>query len=310
VLSGGPHAAVAATAAEQAALLPPTLEESYLLRNGDTVTGLVMIFSKPLDPATAQDTKNYQLQPSVAVAANNAISAAVYNPSQDSVTLMLAQPFTLKPTASLLDVFMVDVTPGSTITDTSGHTLVSGFDEYPGMLLADFVSQGPQPNPLFHTYVQSRINKELAPMARAASTQAANAANPIHLTGTIHGTYSPVALWGTMEGGFSVRSTETVTKGAGSISPLGQVTDWVTVSPFFDLKIQGRSFQNQGRTFQTKQGKVFLRFDLQWAGTSSLEGEYTITGGTGAYAGETGSGHVQITWTGSNSRGKVTEIYS
>ena len=50
--------------------------------------------------------------------------------------------------------------------------------------------------------------------------------------------------------------------------------------------------------------------NLQRAGTRSLEGEYTIDGGTGAYAGETGSGHVQITWTGSKSSGKVTEIYS
>jgi hypothetical protein len=45
-------------------------------------------------------------------------------------------------------------------------------------------------------------------------------------------------------------------------------------------------------------------------GRPQFEGEYTIDGGTGVYSGETGSGHVQIMWTGSNSRGKVTEIYS
>ena len=136
-------------------------------------------------------------------------------------------------------------------------------------------------------------------------------ANPIHLTGTIHGSYYPIALWGHDMLGFSARWTQTVTKGAGSISPLGHVTDSVNESPFFDLKTQSGSFQNQERFFQTKQGKFNVRFmNLQWAATHSLEGEYTITGGTGAYARETGSGHVQITWTGSNSSGKVTEIYS
>ena len=69
VLSGAGHAAAgasaAAVAAEQSAL-PPTLEESYLLKNGDTVTGLVMVFSKPLDPATAQDVNNYKVQPDIA----------------------------------------------------------------------------------------------------------------------------------------------------------------------------------------------------------------------------------------------------
>jgi hypothetical protein len=89
------------------------------------------------------------------------------------------------------------------------------------------------------------------------------------------------------------------------ISPLGQVTDSVNESPFFDFK------EGQARKFQTKQGRVGVEFDdLHRAGTRRLEGEYTIDGGTGVYSGETGSGHVQITWTGSNSRGKVTEIYS
>jgi hypothetical protein len=53
-----------------------------------------------------------------------------------------------------------------------------------------------------------------------------------------------------------------------------------------------------------------MRCTEQRPSRRSIEGEYTIDRGTGAYAGETVSGHVQITWTGSNSRGKVTEIYS
>ena len=51
------------TAPPKPAVAPPMLEESHLLRNGKTVTGLVMTFSKPLDPATAQDLKNYNVSP-------------------------------------------------------------------------------------------------------------------------------------------------------------------------------------------------------------------------------------------------------
>jgi hypothetical protein len=46
------------------------------------------------------------------------------------------------------------------------------------------------------------------------------------------------------------------------------------------------------------------------AGTNTLEESYTIARATGAYSGDTGSGQVQIKWTGSNSNGNVTEIYS
>jgi hypothetical protein len=192
-----------------------------------------------------------------------------------------------------------------TITDTSGNALVYGLDDRPAMLLAEFVSQGPQPNPFFGTYVQSHINSELSRLANVASTAAANAGKPIHLTGTIRGTYFPTALWSTnWTGGPVATSTITETNGAGSISPLGHVTYSGAMSPFADLK-------DQGRTFDTKQGQVGVDFDdLQRAGTRSLEGEYTIDGGSGAYSRETGSGHVQITWTGSISRGKITEVYS
>jgi hypothetical protein len=202
-------------------------------------------------------------------------------------------------------VFMVNLTPGSTITDTSGLAMEFGPND-PGRLLAKFVAQGPQPNPLFHTYVQAHINTLLSRLVAADFTRAANAANPIHLTGTIHGTYSPVHF-SAPTGLLIARWTETVTKAAGSISPLGQVTDWVNEAPFSGLV---RGVQNQGRTIQAKQGRVFLSFDLQRAGSGSIEGEYTITGGSGAYLGETGSGHVQITWAGSRSRGNVTEIFS
>src|SRR5262249_19463130 len=88
-----------AVARPKPAVAPPMLEKSHLLRTGNTVTGLVMTFSKPLDPATAQDLKNYQVSPTTRAAGDGTVSAAVYNPGQDSVTLILAQPVRLKPTS-------------------------------------------------------------------------------------------------------------------------------------------------------------------------------------------------------------------
>ena len=140
-------------AAQQAAVEPPMLEESHLLRNGNTVTGLVMTFSKPLDPATAQDLENYQVHPRTEAAGNGAVSAAVYNPVQDSVTLILAQPVTLKPASRgvLFEVNNLDSNgqSESTITDTSGQALQSTGDGQPdGVLLAQFKARGSSPNPL------------------------------------------------------------------------------------------------------------------------------------------------------------------
>ena len=128
------------------------MEESHLLRNGNTVTGLVMTFSKPLDPATAQDLRNYQVSPQTGAAGDGTVSAAVYNPGKDSVTLILAQPVTLKP-ASRGVLFEVNnpYSNGkseSTITDTSGQALQSTGDGQPdGLLFAQFKARGSWRNP-------------------------------------------------------------------------------------------------------------------------------------------------------------------
>jgi hypothetical protein len=140
-------------ATQPAVLAPPMLEESHLLRNGNSVTGLVMTFSKPLDPATAQDLKNYQVFPQTRAAGDGTVSAAVYNPAQDSVTLILAQPVTLKPSSRGV-LFVVnnpssDGKSESTITDTSGQALQSTGDGQPdGVLLAQFKARGSSPGPL------------------------------------------------------------------------------------------------------------------------------------------------------------------
>jgi hypothetical protein len=140
-------------AAQQAAVAPPMLKESHLLRNGNTVTGLVMTFSKPLDPATAQDLQNYHVSPLTRAAGDGTVSAAVYNPAQDSITLILAQPLTLEP-ASRGVLFEVNNPysngeSASTITDTSGQALQSTGDGQPdGRLFAQFKARGSSPNPL------------------------------------------------------------------------------------------------------------------------------------------------------------------
>jgi hypothetical protein len=155
------HAAAATTVEPPVTRLTPSmlaveprmLEESHLLRNGNTVTGLVMTFSKPLDPATAQDLKNYQVSPQTPAAGDGTVSAAVYNPAQDSVTLILAQPVTLKPaTRGVLFEVNNPFSNGeseSTLTDSSGQALQSTGDGQPdGRLFAQFKARGSSPNPL------------------------------------------------------------------------------------------------------------------------------------------------------------------
>lgn len=158
------------------AIAPPMLEESHLLRHGNTVTGLVMTFSRPLDPATAQDLKNYRVSPQTPAAGDGTVSAAVYSPGQHAVTLILAQPVTLKR-ASRGVLFEVnnpyaDGGSESTITDTSGQALQSTGDGQPdGRLFAQFKARGSSPNPLS---IASRLAR-----ARAVQHKYANLGDSI-----------------------------------------------------------------------------------------------------------------------------------
>jgi hypothetical protein len=131
---------------------PPTTIESHLIGNGHTVTGVVITFSKPLNPATAQDPKNYVVtlpyRPSPDPADHTpvpkaAIRSVVYDPNQDAVTLYLAQPFPFPPTTGTSsqseDIGISspigpdprypgqnDTISISTITDMSGQRLSPG----------------------------------------------------------------------------------------------------------------------------------------------------------------------------------------
>jgi hypothetical protein len=138
------------------------LMESHLLRHGNTVTGLVMTFSKPLDPATAQDLGNYAVIPQGPGAGDGAVTAAVYDAARDSVTLILAQPVTIRPRQGLaagFAEFVVEDPSGANggyatgITDTSGQALDSNGDGLPdGRLLAEFKARGSFLNVLSGAY--------------------------------------------------------------------------------------------------------------------------------------------------------------
>ncbi len=158
LMSGGVHAGSAASASPQASDAPPMLVESHLLRHQNTVTGLVMTFSEPMDPVTVQNLSNYQVFPQASAAGHGAVTAAIYSPAHDSATLLLARPMTIgarKETAAGPDMFVVQGPSGppgsyvSGITDTSGRPLDStGDGQSDGRLLAYFKAQGSSPNPL------------------------------------------------------------------------------------------------------------------------------------------------------------------
>jgi len=111
--------------------------------------------------------------------------------------------------------------------------------------------------------------------------------HPLVLTGSDHGTYQ-------------VKATGTTTKGSGSVSPLGHVTT------------SGKSISGGVGTvtLTSKAGKLFLTEHLRLSGIGSFSGTFTIAGGTKAFAGETGSGTIHSTVSGSATHGKYTITYS
>jgi hypothetical protein len=101
------------------------------------------------------------------------------------------------------------------------------------------------------------------------------ASSPIVLNGTIRGTYHIASALGGV----------TIFKAQGSLTPVGHVN--LKGSIHYTLRTPGGP-----ATFSTKHGKIFA--DL----TTGILGNpvsYTITGGTGRYAGATGSGEAIVT---------------
>ncbi len=101
-------------------------------------------------------------------------------------------------------------------------------------------------------------------------------------------------------------------KGSGSISPLGHVTgsglNTTSLAPMVmsvlppgspattsGLNVLGPAGSGS-LTLTAKIGKVFVSISEVTLTGKGYAGEYTITGGTKAYAGETGSGNILITY--------------
>jgi hypothetical protein len=130
---------------------------------------------------------------------------------------------------------------------------------------------------------------------------------PIHLTGSISEIYTTKKFSGLSFGTWALL-TFPVTKGSGSISPLGDVTESgepALTQVYLKAETGMVSFVISRPTDEWP-GRSTIRKFFAHAG-NVITGEYTIGGGTGAYAGATGSGNMQITTLGHD---KFTETLS
>jgi hypothetical protein len=132
---------------------------------------------------------------------------------------------------------------------------------------------------------------------------------PIHLTGSISEIYNIKTVFATGDLGAGGNALFPVTKGSGSISPLGAVTE--KGEPALTsvwLKAENGAVSvviNQPTDEWPEHRSAILKF-FEHAG-NVLTGEFTLGGGGGAYAGATGSGNIQITTLG---RDKSIETFS
>jgi hypothetical protein len=125
------------------------------------------------------------------------------------------------------------------------------------------------------------------------------APNPIHLTGSIKIQTTPKAIISELKH----NSPYPAEKESGSISPLGHVK-----GSGVGLSLISLLFADSGSlTLNAKTGKVFVSISGVTDAGNGYAGEYTITGGTNAYAGAIGSGNILITYP---FRGKFNAIFS
>jgi hypothetical protein len=102
----------------------PTVTSELLVGSDDQITALVVGFSGPLDPASAQDTANYRFGGSRGSGRNVhkiRLAAASYNPEAASVTLTMNTPFALTR-FKRLKVVIAARRPGG-VADPGGNLL-------------------------------------------------------------------------------------------------------------------------------------------------------------------------------------------
>jgi streptogramin lyase len=116
----------------------PVVTDLRTVTNGAGITGVVLSFSKPLNPATAQNVANYGSQivnagPDGKVGTIDDISvpirAAVYNPATDSVILV---PAAALPLNTINEVTVNQGTGGGGVADTAGNLLDGNANGLPG----------------------------------------------------------------------------------------------------------------------------------------------------------------------------------
>jgi hypothetical protein len=114
--------------------------------------------------------------------------------------------------------------------------------------------------------------------ARTLPSGGAAATIPLQLSGSLHGT--------------TATRPNPIFQVSGTLSPLGKVTAAGHGS------IDTVTGPNGSFSLRTKQGSVFVSTDVTAVGKRSYAGDYAIQGGTGAYAGDQGSGSFVVTHSG------------
>jgi hypothetical protein len=119
----------------------------------------------------------------------------------------------------------------------------------------------------------------LSGVSGAVNEAAVKIPNPIHLSGTLKGTFVPQGL-----------TSGLLEKATGTVKPFGKVSLSTTA-----ISVTGTP---QNLTIKGKPGSLNLSVQLTGTAATGISGTYKVLGGTGALAGETGSGAVTVSYTG------------
>jgi hypothetical protein len=107
-------------------------------------------------------------------------------------------------------------------------------------------------------------------------------------------------LSGSLQGTTATRPNPTF-QVSGLLSPLGKVTAAGHGS------VETVTGPNGSFNLRTRQGRLFVSTDVASVGKRSFSGDYSIQGGTGAYAGARGSGSFTVSHTGNRLSAKFSE---
>lgn len=130
---------------------PPIITSDTLIVHNATIQGIALTFSKPLDPATAQDLRNYSLRTAgrdnifgTPDDVNVPLASAVYGPQ--SLTVMLTPRQHLK--VGFLYQLMVNGPGSPGITDLAGNVLDGDKNGIADGVFVDYLSRGSHLRPM------------------------------------------------------------------------------------------------------------------------------------------------------------------